>query len=62
MKRNVYIKPDDYAALRNLGGGNVSAGVRVALAMAHTMQQDAPSYAQTVKMVALAPVTKEPNQ
>lgn len=62
MKRNVYIKPDDYAALRNLGDGNVSAGVRVALAMAHTLQSDTPALAASAKAVALAPVAKEPNQ
>lgn len=57
MKRNTYIKPDDYAALRLLGDGNVSAGIRVALAMAAQLEREQPGLAQATKRVALAPVS-----
>lgn len=58
MKRNLYVKPDDHAALLALGDGNMAAGVRVALAMAHTLQKLEPGTARAAKAVALAPVRR----
>lgn len=62
MKKTLYIRPEHATALRLLGDGNVSAGIRVALAMAAQLEREQPGLAQSTKRVALAPVTKETNQ